>query len=63
MKEARYDNVVILYREVDSVRESSEQTTPKFIMNFSIKEGLTRDITGAGIEHAKEIFAESATTG
>jgi len=59
MKEARYDDVVILYREIDSIRKSSEQTAPKFIINFSIKEGLTRDITSAGIEHTKKIFAES----
>ena len=59
MKQAGHDDLVIFYHEVDRVRESSEQAPPEFIVNFLIKEGMARDITGAGIEHSKEFIAKS----
>jgi len=59
MKQAGYDDLVIYYSEVDSVRESSYQTSPEFFVYFLIKEGISGNITGAGVEHAKKIISES----
>ncbi len=59
MKQAGHNDSIFYYHEVDSVRESSEQAPPEFIVNFLIKEGVTRDISGAGIEHPKEFIAKS----
>ncbi len=59
MKQAGHNDLIVFYHEVDSVRESSEQTPPEFIVNFLIKEGMARDITGAGVEHPKEFIAKS----
>mgnify|MGYP006268937789 CR=1 FL=1 len=59
MKQTGHDDLIILHYEVDGVWESSEQAAPEFIVNFTIKEGMTRDIAGAGVEHPKEFIAKS----
>lgn len=59
MKQSGYDDLVIKYSEVDSVRESSDQTAPEVFVYFLIQEGITGNITGAGIEHAKKFISES----
>jgi hypothetical protein len=59
MKQASHNDLIIFYHEVDSVGESSEQAPPEFVVNFSRKEGMMRDITSAGIEHPKEFIAKS----
>jgi hypothetical protein len=56
MKQAGYDDLVIFYNEVDSVREPSDQTAPEFVVDFLIKERITGNVTGAGIEHTKKFM-------
>ena len=59
MKQPGYNDVVIVYREVDRVGKSSEQATSEFIVNSLIKERMARDITCAGIEHPKEFVTKT----
>ncbi len=59
MKQSGYDDLIIIYREVDRVGESSEQTPPEFVVNFLIKERMSGNIAGTGIEHPKEFIAKS----
>ncbi len=58
MEQSGNNNAVIIYREVDCVRESSEQTTSEFIVHFWVKERMAVDIAGAGIEHPKKFIAK-----
>ena len=59
MKQAGYDNLIIFYCEIDSVRESSNQTTPEFFVHFLMEQGVTRNIAGTGIKHPKKFIAKS----
>lgn len=58
MKEPKNNNLVIFYHEVDSVRESPEQTAPEFSVNLWVKEWILRDVTGAGIKYPKEFLSK-----
>mgnify|MGYP006871752188 CR=1 FL=1 len=59
MKKPKYNDLVILYRKVDSVRKSSEQPTPKVLINFGVKQGIPWNFICAGIEHTEKIFTEA----
>ena len=59
MKQAGHDDLIVLYYEVNSVRESSHQTASEFSMHFLIDEGVTGYIAGASIKHPKEFIAKS----
>lgn len=58
VKEASYDNLLVVDCEIDGVRETTEQATPEFIVNFRIKEGVSGNITGTGVKHPKKLFAK-----
>lgn len=51
MKQAGHDDLVVLYCEIDCIREASDQTTSKFFVHFLIEEGIAGDIADTGIEH------------
>jgi hypothetical protein len=59
MKQTCHDDLIVVHYEIDGVGESSEQTTSEFIMHFLIKEGITENIAGAGVKHAKKFISES----
>ena len=59
MEEASNDNLLVVDCEIDGVRETTEQATPEFIVNFLIKEGVSGNITGTGIKHPKKLFAKA----
>ena len=58
MEEASNDNLLDFDCEIDGVRETTEQATPEFIVNFRIKEGVSGNITRTGIKHPKKLFAK-----
>ena len=59
MEEAGNDDLLVVDHEIDGVRETTEQATPEFIVNFRIKEGVPGNITGTGIKHPKKVFAKA----
>ena len=59
MKKPEYDNLVVFYHKINSIRKSSKQTTPEFVINLWVKQWISRKLTGAGIKHPKEFLAES----
>lgn len=59
MKQTGHDDLVVLYCEIDCIREASDQTTSKFFVHFLIEEGIAGDIADTGIEHTKEFIAKS----
>ncbi len=60
MKEPEYNNLLVFYRKIDSVWKSPEQTAPKVLINFRVKQGIPRNLICTGIEHTKEIFTETS---
>jgi len=59
VEETSNDNLLVVDYEIDTVRETTEQATPEFIVNFRIKEGIPGNITGTGIKHPKKLFAKA----
>ena len=58
VEEACNDNLLVVDCEIDGVRETTEQATSEFIVNFRIKKGVSGNITGTGIKHPKKLFAK-----
>jgi len=59
MEKASYNNLIVIDYEIDCVREAPEQATSEFSVNFLVKEGVPRNISGTGIKHSKELIAKS----
>ncbi len=59
MKKPEYNNPVIFYHEVDSIRESSKQAATEFVINLWIEQWIMKNLTGEGVKHPKKLLAES----
>ncbi len=59
MKEPEYNNLLFFYRKIDSVWKSPEETTPKVLIYFRVKQGIPWNFICTGIKHAKKVFSES----
>jgi hypothetical protein len=59
VEEASYDNLIVVDYEIDCVRESPEQATSEFAVNFLVNEGVSGNIPDTGIKHSKKLFAKS----
>jgi hypothetical protein len=53
VEKASNDDLPVVDYEIDGVRETTEQATPEFIVNFRIKEGIPVNIAGTGIKHPR----------
>jgi hypothetical protein len=58
MKEPDDCNLVCFHGEVDSVRKPSEETTPKVMMDFCVKQRIPRNLSSTGVKYPKEFLAE-----
>src|SRR3990172_1146678 len=59
MKETKHYYILILYHEINGIRESPQQTAPEFVVNLRVKKWVPLNLTGAGIKHPEEILTES----
>jgi hypothetical protein len=59
MEETNNKDFVLLYSEVDRIRESPEKTSPELTIHLLEKQWIMGDIIGALIEHAEEIVAKT----
>ncbi|TAN41390.1 MAG: hypothetical protein EPN22_15420 [Nitrospirae bacterium] len=59
MEKPQYNNLIGLDRKIDSVWESPDQATPKFIINSRVKQRVSLNFACRGIEHAEEIFTKT----
>jgi hypothetical protein len=59
VEEAGNDNLLVIDYEIDRVRKTAEQTTSEFIVDFRVQEGVSGNITGAGIKHPQKLFAKA----
>src|SRR3990172_9103627 len=59
MKKPKYNNLAIFYHKINSVWKSSKQKATKFAINLWIKQGILRNLTNAGIKHAKVFLSKT----
>ena len=59
MEKAGYDNLIVVDYEIDCVRESPEQATSEFVVNFLVNVGVSGNIRDTGIKHSKKLFTKS----
>jgi len=58
MKKAEHNNLITLYKKIDGVWKSPEQTPAKFFMDFWIQQGPTKNFIGTGLKRPQEFFTE-----
>src|SRR3972149_6722608 len=50
MKETKHYYLLILYREINGVRKSPQQTAPEFLVNLRAKKRVPENLTDAGVK-------------
>jgi hypothetical protein len=58
MEESKNKDFFLFYSKVDRIWKSSEKTPPEFTIHLSVKQWITGDFIGAGIEHAEEFLSK-----
>lgn len=58
MEESDDKDFVLFHSKVDRIWKSSEKTPPELVVHLFVKQRITGDIIGAGIEHAEEILSK-----
>ena len=58
MEKSIHNNLIAFYPEVNSIWKSPQQATPKFSIDFSVKQWISWNLTGTGIEHPNEFITE-----
>jgi hypothetical protein len=58
MEESKNKDFVLFYSKVDRIWKSSEKTPPELTVHLSVKQWITGDFIGAGIEHAEEFLSK-----
>ena len=58
MEESKNKDFFVFYPKVDRIWKSSEKTSPELTVHLSVKQWITGDFIGAGIEHAEEFLSK-----
>jgi hypothetical protein len=61
MKNPEHDDPIILYRKINSVRESPEQTPPESAINPGIDQRIMDNLSNLRIEHPKKFPCDFAS--
>jgi len=58
MEESKNKDFVFFYSKVDRIWKSSEKTPPEVTIHLLVKQCITGEFIGAGIEHAEEFISK-----
>jgi hypothetical protein len=58
MEKPKNNDHIFFYSKIDRIWKSSEKTPPKITIHFLVKQCVTGEFIGAGIDHTEKIISK-----